>query len=47
MTQEELQVASNIIDVLIKVSSEINKLTQEVIKLNERLEDASNRGGKA
>ena len=48
MTMDELTVADNIIKSIFKVCEEIGKLTQEVIKLNERIEDVCSRprGGK-
>lgn len=46
MTKDELIVADNICKLIFKVAEEINKLTIEVIKLNERIEDATCYGGR-
>lgn len=48
MTEDELTVADNICKLIHMVVESINNLTIEVIKLNERIEDASTRarGGK-
>ena len=41
--KELVDILTGVHDVLVEMNKEINKLTQEVIKLNERIEDATTR----